>query len=82
MEDEQIPAGTWRMINNLVAELYRTPGFPDLDMVVGRLRDIVPFSHSMTCLIGSRDERVEFFEYHSADIPEEIGRAHGLNSSH
>lgn len=70
MEDEQIPAGTWRMINDLVAGLYRTPGFPDLDMVVGRLRDIVPFSHSMTCLIGSRDERVEFFEYHSADIPE------------
>ena len=71
MEELHIPAETWIKINALVGELYRTTGFPDLGMVVERLREIVPFSHSMTCLIGGRGEKVEFFEYRSSDMPEE-----------
>ena len=71
MEELHIPAETWIKINALVGELYRTTGFPDLGMVVERLREIVPFSHSMTCLIGGQGEKVEFFEYRSADMPAE-----------
>ena len=71
MQKHEIPAETWRKINALVGELYRTTGFPDLAMVVERLREIVAFSHSMTCLIGGQGEKVEFFEYRSADMPEE-----------
>ena len=71
MQNAKIPAETWERINALVGRIYQTAGFPDLDMVVEGLREVVPFSHSMTCLIGGQGERVEFFEYRSADMPEE-----------
>lgn len=71
MSSTELTASDWQDINEIVASIYSTRPTPNLKDVIERLRVLVGFSKSLTCLIGRRGNSVEFFEYQSSDISDE-----------
>ena len=71
MAETAITTEDWAAINEIVAVIYSSAPYPDLVEITRRLKRIVRFTRSITCLIGTRGSEVEFFSYKSDDIPED-----------
>ncbi|OFK23654.1 helix-turn-helix transcriptional regulator [Olsenella sp. HMSC062G07] len=71
-----IEAWEWEAINRITTLIYTSSTYPDLLEITRELRRLVPYSHSIACLVSNRDERVGFFHYSSDDIPAEQLRAY------
>lgn len=71
MDTEILSADKWAAVNRIVAAIYQSFPQPKLVEVIGQLKSIIDFSHSLACLISTQDDLVETFEYISEDIPAE-----------
>jgi len=69
--NEDISSTDWTIINDIVTEIYSSIPYPNLGNTIKRIKKLIPFSHSMSCLISNRDDKVEFFHNKSDDISAE-----------
>lgn len=69
--EEAISAKDWEIISDIVAEIYSSVPYPNLGNIIKKLGGLIPFSHSMSCLISNRGDKVEFFHNKSDDISAE-----------
>ena len=71
MTSEVITSREWSEINDIIAMIYSAKPMPNLLDIIDHLRELVPFTHSLACLIGTKGTKVEFFKYQSSDISPE-----------
>ena len=71
MANTEISAQDWSVINEIITDIYSASPQPDLLQIIAKFKGIVGFSHSLACLISTRDDNIEFFEYVSDDISDE-----------
>lgn len=71
MAEPAITTEDWTAINAIVAKIYSSTPYPDLVEISHMLRNTVPFTRSITCLIGTQGDEVEFFSYKSDDMSED-----------
>ncbi|MBE5991686.1 MAG: helix-turn-helix transcriptional regulator [Paenibacillaceae bacterium] len=68
-ESTMISTEDWGIINEITASIYTTQPYPDLSQIIEKLKEIIPYSHSFSCLISDDNKNIEFFSYQSKDIP-------------
>lgn len=69
--EEKITAEDWSAINDIIIKIYTMHPYPDLCTVLQQLKKVIPYSHSVSCLISNTEQGVEFFSYKSKDISQE-----------
>lgn len=69
--EQNISAKQWNIINEIVSGIYSDTPWPDLSKVIRRMKELVSFSHSISCRISDCDNKVEFFDHASDDIAPE-----------
>lgn len=69
-DGQNISKEDWYALNELALLIYDTPLNQIYSLIFGKLKNLIPFSHSLHYLIRYEDGLPKSFQYESADLPQ------------
>ena len=61
----------WETINEIVAYIYAADPYPDFNILIEKMEDLLEFSNSLSCMASDVSEKVTFFDFRSPSIPKQ-----------